>query len=76
MEEVSVQRSSQWAWGLILKVRIFECHSKRAAPGYAIRFMGVYESNPPFEENRMCLYIVRYRGMSGIVALVIGDAAS
>ena len=75
MEEVSVQRSSQWAWGLILKACIFARRSKRAAPEYAIRFMGIYESNLPLEENLLCLYVARYRGEAGIVAHIIGDAA-
>ena len=75
MEEVSVQRSSEWAWGLILKARIFARRSKRAAHGYAIRFMGVYKSYLPLEENLVCLYVARYRGVPGIVAHIIGDAA-
>jgi len=62
MEEVNVRRSSQWAWGLILKVRIFERRSKWTAPGYAIRFERTSELKLPLKENPLCLCVARNEG--------------
>ena len=56
-----------------LEVLIFERHSKRTAPVYAIRFEGAKGWRLSLKETFMCLYVAKNQWMQGMASAVIGD---